>query len=270
LVNTNKRLFVATHNAQFLMGCIQSGVPINVVRLTYNFAPPTARLLPQQRMLDLMRQPLLRSTGILAGLFFETVVVTEGDADRAFYQEVNERLVAAADQRGMSNVLFVNAQNRQTVWDVVRPLRELGIPAIGVVDVDVLNEGGANFTKVLNGAFVPGVSHDGLHRLRQSVHQAAIAAGVDLKTSGGIAALPPAEREGADNLVRQLREYGVLIVDRGELEAWLPELGIHGHGPSWLVPVFERIRPGPGDVWDFVGLMKAWAVAADRRGVPDA
>lgn len=280
LVNTNKRLFVATHSAQFLMGCIQSGVPINVVRLTYNFAPPTARLLPQQRMLNLMRQPLLRSTGILNGLFYETVVVTEGDADRAFYQEVNERLVADADQRGMSNVLFVNAQNRQTVWDVVRPLRELGIPALGVVDVDVLNEGGPNFTKVLNGAFVPEVSHEGLHRMREAVHQAAIAAGVNLRVAGGIGALPPADREGADNLLRQLREYGVLIVDRGELESWLPALAMRGHGPSWLVALFERmgsdpahadyIDPAPGDVWDFVGLMKAWAAAPDRRGIPGA
>src|SRR5690606_10718886 len=140
LVGTNKRLFVATHSAQFLMGCIQSGVPIHVVRLTYNFAPPTARLLAQDRMLDLMRQPLLRSTGVLNGLFFETVVVAEADADRAFYQEINERLVAAGDPRGMANALFVNAQNKQTVWDIVRPLRELGIPTVGVVDVDVLSE----------------------------------------------------------------------------------------------------------------------------------
>ena len=55
----------------------------------------------------------------------------------------------------MSNVLFINAQNKQTVWDIVRPLRELGIPTVGVVDVDILSEGGTNFTKVLTGAFVP-------------------------------------------------------------------------------------------------------------------
>lgn len=280
LANTDKRLFVATHSAQFLMGCIQSGVPINVVRLTYNFAPPTARLLPQERMLDLMRQPLLRSTGVLNGLFFETVVVTEGDADRAFYQEINERLVAAGDPRGMGNVLFVNAQNKQTVWDIVRPLRELGIPAVGVVDIDVLLEGGTNFTKVLNGAFVPEVNHEGLHRLRASVAQAAAASGADLKRNGGIGALPQSDREGADNLLRQLREYGILVVDRGELESWLPALGVTGHGPSWLVSVFERMgadpsaagysRPAAGDVWDFIGQFKEWAVSGQRRGVPSA
>jgi hypothetical protein len=37
-----------------------------------------------------MRNPLLRSTGVLSGLFYEFVIVTEADADRAFYQEIND------------------------------------------------------------------------------------------------------------------------------------------------------------------------------------
>src|SRR5690606_32041936 len=134
--------------------------------------------------------------------------------------EINERLVAAGDPRGMANALFVNAQNKQTVWDIVRPLRELGIPTVGVVDVDVISECGAHFTKVLHGAFVPSVNHEGFHRLRSAVHRAAASAGVNLKTGGGIGALPETDQEGADNLLRQLRQYGVLVVDRGELESW--------------------------------------------------
>ena len=87
-----------------------------------------------------MRNPLLRSIGVLSGLFYEAVVVTESDTDRAFYQEINERLLAESDERGVANCLFLNAQNKQTVWDIVQPLRELGIPAVGVVDVDVTTD----------------------------------------------------------------------------------------------------------------------------------
>jgi hypothetical protein len=76
-------------------------------------------------------------------LFFEAVIVCEADSDRAFYQEINERLLAEFDNRGMNNCLFINAQNKQTVWDIVKPLRELGIPTIGIVDIDVLKEGGS-------------------------------------------------------------------------------------------------------------------------------
>ncbi len=278
LVETRKRLFVATHSSSFLMGCIQSGVPVNVVRLTYNFAPPTARLLPQERMLDLMRQPLLRSTGVLSGLFYETVVVTESDTDRAFYQEINERLVAANDERGIPNALFVNAQNKQTVWTIVKPLRELGIPVGGIVDIDVLLEGGQNFTKVLDGAFVPEVSHEGLHRLRGSIAKAAETKGASLKRDGGIGALDDADKEGATNLLEQLAQYGVFVVRNGELESWLSDLGATGHGPAWLMDIFERIgsdpsdqryiHPGPGDIWEFIGEIREWSSNVERRGIP--
>ena len=93
-VRANKRIFASTHSPQFIMGCIQSGVPINIIRLTYRFGVPTARLLPSNEILELMRNPLLRSTGVLNGLFYEHVVVTESDADRAFYQEINEQILA--------------------------------------------------------------------------------------------------------------------------------------------------------------------------------
>ena len=93
-LGSQKRLFVSTHSPNFVMGCIQSGAPINIVRLTYRGGIATARLLPSEDILRLMRNPLLRSTGVLGGLFYEFVVVTESDADRAFYQEINEALAA--------------------------------------------------------------------------------------------------------------------------------------------------------------------------------
>ncbi|MBK9168926.1 MAG: hypothetical protein IPM24_15855 [Bryobacterales bacterium] len=102
---------------------------------------------------------LLRSTGVLSGLFYEFVVVTESDADQAFYQEINERLLQFKPEWGIPNCLFLNAQNKQTVQTLLRPLRKLGIPAAGVVDVDVLKEGGANWTNLLSSAHLPQLSH---------------------------------------------------------------------------------------------------------------
>ena len=125
LTGTNRRLFVATHSASFLMGCVHSGAEINIVRLTYDYTNATARLLAKDKLTPLMRNPLLRSIGVLDALFYNTVIVTEADADRAFYQEINERLLFAKDSRGIEGCLFLNAQNKQTIWDIVRPLREL-------------------------------------------------------------------------------------------------------------------------------------------------
>lgn len=134
-------LFAATHSADFLMGCVQAGSGINIVRLTYRGRNATARLLQQETLLPFMRDPLLRSTNVLSALFHESVVVTEADTDRAFYQEINERL-SSFNGRGIDNCLFLNARSKQTVPQVAGPLREIGIPAAMVVDVDVLKEGG--------------------------------------------------------------------------------------------------------------------------------
>ncbi|VEH68394.1 Predicted ATPase [Rodentibacter pneumotropicus] len=69
ILNSDKRLFVATHSADFLMGCVQSKVGINIVRLTYGIQGATARILTQDKLKPLMQNPLLRSIGVLM-LFF--------------------------------------------------------------------------------------------------------------------------------------------------------------------------------------------------------
>jgi hypothetical protein len=106
-LNTEKRIFISTHSPNFVMGCIRSGVPVNIIRLTYRAGIPTARILPNNEILHLMRNPLLRSIGVLSALSYEFVVVTESDADRAFYQEINERLLQYKSEFGIPNCLFL-------------------------------------------------------------------------------------------------------------------------------------------------------------------
>lgn len=273
-----KRLFVSTHSSNFLMGCIQSGSPLNIVRLTYKNEIPTARILPKEKILHLMRHPLLRSTGVLNGLFFESVVVCEADSDRAFYQEINERLLLQNDNRGMNNCLFINAQNKQTVWEIVKPLRELGIPTVGIVDIDVLKDGGQVFAKPLDGAFIPNLNHQAFQNQRAALLTSLNSTGKNMKRDGGIDILSASDKEACSNFLDQLKEYGVFVVKNGELESWLKPLGASGHGSSWLINIFELmgenpamdnyILPSSGDVWDFLGEIKIWMENPNRKGIP--
>lgn len=260
------------------MGCIQSAAALNIVRLTYKNGIPTSRILPKEKILHLMRHPLLRSTGVLNGLFFESVFVTEADSDRAFYQEINERLLSAGDIRGINNCLFINAQNKQTVWEIVKPLRELGIPAVGVVDIDVLKEGGQVFTKLLEGAFTPTLNHHPFHNQRKSLYDALTETGKNWKISGGIELLQGGDKEACSNFFNQLEEYGVFVVRNGELESWLKQLGAVSHGSNWLIDIFAKmgespdqpgyLKPSTGDVWDFIGLIKIWIDDTNKKGIP--
>jgi ABC-type cobalamin/Fe3+-siderophores transport system ATPase subunit len=277
-LSEGKRVFVSTHSPQFVMGCIQSGAPVNIIRLTYRGRAATARILPSNDILELMRNPLLRSTGVLGGLFYEFVVVTESDADRAFYQEVNERLLRFKAEWGIPNCLFINAQNKQTVQTILRPLRQLGIPVAGIVDVDVLKEGGANWINLLSSANIPAISHDSLATMRSAVKKAMDATGRDMKRDGGISILQQGNQEAARNLFSHLADYGIFVVPCGELESWLKFLNAAGHGPSWLVSVFEKmgddpddigyLKPGGNDVWPFISQLKSWLVDSNRKGIP--
>ncbi len=276
--DSGKNVFVSTHSASFVMGCIQSGAPVDIVRLTYRNGIATSRLLPSSKLLELMRNPLLRSTGVLNGLFYEHVVVTEADADRAFYQEVNERLLASSDDRGISNCLFINAQNKQTIPTILQPLRELGIPAVGIVDVDIVKEGGKVWESQMSGMGVPDANKPALQILRKTVKDAMDATGKDMKRDGGVDILGKGEEETANNLFDQMASYGLFVVRKGELEAWLSQLGASGHGPSWLIEVFDKmgsdstkpnyLKPSVDDVWAFVDEIKQWLVDPNRKGIP--
>jgi len=174
--------------------------------------------------------------------------------------------------------LFINAQNKQTVHTVIRPLRQLGIPAVGLVDVDALKDGGATWTNLLSGANVPDIAHGSLATMRSALKQAMDNTGKDMKRDGGIDILQPADREAASNLLSQLAEYGIFVVPGGELESWLKHLGASGHGPSWLISVFEKmgedpddpgfLKPSGEDVWKFLQNIKAWLIDANRKGIP--
>ncbi len=160
----------------------------------------------------------------------------------------------------------------------MRPLRELGIATAGIVDIDVIKDGGAVWTAAMDGAFLPELERQATALMRTAAKAKFEATGRDMKRDGGIALLAHTDREAVENLFRRLGEYGLFVVPGGELESWLKPLGATGHGPLWLVEMFERmgedpagaayVRPGPDDVWAFMGSIKEWFANPTRRGIP--
>jgi hypothetical protein len=144
--------------------------------------------------------------------------------------------------------------------------------------VDVLKEGGANWTNLLSSADVPQLSHGSFATLRAAVKNAMDSTGKDMKREGGLAILSGAEKQAAEDLLNQLKQYGIFVVLGGELESWMMGLGATGHGPSWLIDVFERMGEDPGnadyvrpctdDVWAFVRDIRSWLVDPARKGIP--
>lgn len=276
--NEFNRLFVSTHSSNFLMGCIQSGAPVNIVRLTYSNDVGTARLLDKHKIETLMKDPLLRSTGVLNALFYKYVIVAEGASDRAFYQEINERLLQFSPESAIDNCLIINAVGKDTIWKIVKPLREMGIPAVGIYDIDILKNEGSNWTNSLKSSFVPEISHQPLGQTRSLLKNKFDELGKDMKKDGGINALPEQEKEAASNLFNQLEEYGIFVVRIGEVEHWLSNLNVNAHKSVWISEIFEKmgsdpssqdyIKPMDDDVWDFMKRISVWMKNEKRKGIP--
>jgi predicted ATPase len=277
---SDKRLFVSTHSPHFLMGCVASGVPVNIVRLTYRNRVATARILPNEELAQIMKVPLLRSSGVLSALFYESVVMTEGDTDRAFYQEINERLLESSDPNlGIPNCLFLNANGKDQIPTIMEPLRKFGIPVAGIYDLDFIKEGGAQSSTRLRAAGVPGGTREGLNPTRVAIDQSLREKHANYKRNRGLELLQGDELETAKLYLRTLAEYGVFLVPSGEVESWLSEFNVRSKSADWLIPMFEKlgsddtlsdyVRPKEGDVWEFLGLVRAWLLNPRRSGIPN-
>ena len=276
-------ILAATHSADFLMGCIQASLDVNIVRLTYRQGVPTARLLPVLELKQMMLDPLLRSTGTLSALFHEGAVVCEGDSDRAFYQEINERLLR--QKQGAEDCLFMNAHSKQAVHRIIGTLRKMGVPAAAVVDLDLLHDEKV-LKELLTAAGAEPATINSLGMIKGEFNRNFYPEGADREKckarlkSQGINLLSAKQQESMRQLFfKPLAQLGIFVVPTGELESWLTDL-LPNRQPAkqgWLHTIFEAlgsdpvgryVHPAEGDVWGFVREIGSWIGNPNRGGMP--
>ena len=267
-------LVTATHSAEFLYGCMQADPGLRIVRLTFDEHGATARSIEPGEIKKLMQDPLLRSANALRALFHRGVVVTEADSDRAFYDEINHRLLRA--NRGIEDGLFMNAQNWQTIPEIAQPLRQLGIPAAAIFDFDVLKD--KSFKKIwplLNAA----------ERVLQPIRAERTAVKLLMESmpanackKSGINAFDGADKGCVNALLAKMAEFGIFFVPVGELECWLAGYGVSSKKATWVTKTFRRlgsdpnavdyVHAGQNDVWGFIEKVETWIANPTRKGIP--
>ena len=215
------------------------------------------------------------------GLFHKAVIITESDSDRAFYDEINRRLVEVG--RGIDDSLFLNAQNWQTIPRLAGPLRKLGIPAVAIMDFDALSVD-QTWPDIFDMLNLPPTERRALENSRSKskgyLDAIPVPAGSKkpFKTKG-VDALSGQERTDTVALLDLLGSYGVFLVPIGELECWLrPQAIPAGRKNEWLVNAFKimgsdprdpsYLKPTIGDVWDFIDKLAKWTNDPARKGIP--
>jgi predicted ATPase len=189
-------LIAATHSADFVMGCIQSEFPVNIVRLEYKRGVSKVIRIDSNELKSLVEHPLMKSSNVLSSLTYDGVIVTESDNDRIFYHEIYDRI--CKKNTNMPSILFLNAQNKQTIVEILQPLRKFGVPAAAIVDIDILKDGGKTWLDWLNAANIPDGSKNGYATQRAEILKKFL--DPSKMKEGGIGLLPPGDKNAATEL----------------------------------------------------------------------
>lgn len=271
------QVFLATHDSDVLKGILDSSAEdVTIVRLVREGDVNRTSQLDPEKVEELWKDPLLRYSNILDGLFHEAVVLCEGDADCRFYASVLDALGASEAETKVPDLLFTHCGGKARMPTVIEALRAVSVPVRVVADFDVLREkqplkkiveslGGEwssvegdwsavkaaldsqtrapsigyvkeELTKLLDDVATPTLRKEDAEKVRQLVKPDS---GWDRTKRAGKAAVPPGDATSRlGTLLEALRAIGLFVVEVGELEGFVPEVG--GHGPAWVNEVHER------------------------------
>ncbi len=130
---------VATHSGDFLKGVLDAGSSrTRVVRLSRQGNVNQVTELKAADIAELWRNPLLRYSNVLDGLFHEGVILCEADGDCLLYGALLDE-----DQRNREkknrDLLFLHCGGKDRMPVVINALVRVGVPIATIVDFDILN-----------------------------------------------------------------------------------------------------------------------------------
>ena len=137
-ISKNKQLFMATHNAHFVRGLLDTNSErVVLVRLDRSVHSQSVKVINNEVFRSIDADPLVRFSNLLEAIFFPTSIVCENEADCLFYRN----LCRGIDLSGNDNdVFWLSAHGKQNINKFVSLLRQLGLTVISLPDLDIIND----------------------------------------------------------------------------------------------------------------------------------
>ena len=270
-ISNGKQLFMATHNAHFLRGLLDSNSErVVLVRLDRSTDIQSVKVIDTEVFRGIDADPLVRFSNLLEAIFFSTSIVCENEADCLFYRN----LCRVIDPAGNDNEVFwLSAHGKQNIKKFVFLLRQLGLAVISIPDLDIINDQ-TNLRTLFesHGGTWANIQADylTLARLMKERKPTVSAEGVTTKIGAaltnmstgadelfpddtaeeiravmrgaspwreikesGISAFGKGEnRNAVDRLLYALRHHGILVPPVGEMESFYSQSS--NHGMAWV------------------------------------
>ena len=136
-ISKEKQLFMATHNAHFVRGLLDTNSErVVLVRLDRSTDIQSVKVIDTKVFRGIDTDPLVRFSNLLEAIFFSTSIVCENEADCLFYRN----LCRVIDPDGNDNEVFwLSAHGKQNIKKFVSLLRQLGLAVISLPDLDIIN-----------------------------------------------------------------------------------------------------------------------------------
>lgn len=273
------QVFVSTHSLDVVLGLIEkSPEKVLIVRLTREADITSPHVLPPESLVGISRDPLFHYSRALDGLFHHAVILCEAERDCTFYAaslDAANRNSGLSFSPG--DVLFVPSGGKDGFPGMAKALKAVSIPVVVVPDIDLLND--KSKTRALVEAmggdwnsieYSYDIATEAFRQPRQEITNVQVLKAVtdtlrpiagdkyDYQTKEavrvamrinpspweelkrhGIDAFRGLARQEATKMVSQLRELGIVIVEKGELENLAPSV-LSRKGKHWISEALEK------------------------------
>jgi hypothetical protein len=137
------QVVVATHSGDVLRGITSTKIgrdATTVVRLTRDGSGNHVAQVQAETVNDLYEDPLVKYYGILDGLFYQGVVLCEGDSDCTYYKAVLDSIPQLDDGTSVESVSlhFTHCGGKARLPKAVEALRSAKVPVVCIADFDLL------------------------------------------------------------------------------------------------------------------------------------
>lgn len=277
--NGGPQVIVATHSDDFVQGVISASrdeADISIVRLTRpNISENKTAQVDTEAIKNLYRDPLLRYSNILDGIFYKGVVLCEAESDCTYYAATLGYL-EEKDGLGSSDILFTQCGGKDRLRKAFSSLDVAAVPTAIIADIDILadknkfqelfNSMGGDFETInasynvlessvknktikperkiakikindtINASSAKYLSGNELAAVQDAVKAASGWKQIKEKGQGAIDSGDPSA--AFVSILAACRAVGLFIVEQGELERFHPE--ISGNKQAWLRKVLEQ------------------------------
>ncbi|WP_298556568.1 AAA family ATPase [uncultured Algibacter sp.] len=138
---SERQMFISTHSSDLIKGLLESkNENINIIRISRNKEINSGALLNNNDIKNIWKDPILRYSNIIDGLFHKSVIICEGDGDCKFFSALfDSEFENDPRYHKISDTLFIPAHGKAKIPTIVKALKKISVPTFSICDFDIFN-----------------------------------------------------------------------------------------------------------------------------------